>query len=317
MIESIEIYTPEIRLTNQMLESQFPEWPANKIYDKTGIVERHISAATESATDLAFEAGRRLLREKKTTEIDFVIFCSQTSGQAIPAKACLLQHRLGIPSSCGAIDINQGCSGFVYCLAVAIGLFNSIHCRQILLFNSDTYSKILSPTDRSTRTIFGDAAAATLLTRDNEPRIHSFEFGTDGSGADWLKCSDRAPFELGNNDQEYLVMNGPEVFNFTLERVPQMVTRILEKGNLGINDIDYYVFHQANRFMLDHLRKRLKIPEDRFPIYIQNYGNTVSATIPIVLKELTVSGKLKTGSRLLLAGFGVGLSWSGCIVEWK
>ena len=325
MIETVCTYLPRAVLTNDELEKLFPDWPANQIYLKTGIRERRIAAPDQCASDLAFEAARELLAESGNG-VDWLLFCTQTPDYLLPTTACILQRRLGLPSSSACIDFNLGCSGYVYGLALAQSLISGGGAERVLLLTADTYSKLLHPGDKTTRTIFGDAGTATYLCSTARARLHSFILGSDGSGAeslivrgggarcDWTRQQkETAPSAAADCS---LFMDGPEIFNFTLSAVPTMVKQVLDKANLSKDSIDLFVFHQANAFMLEHLRRKMDIPKDRFVIDLEFSGNTVSSTIPLALANANADGRLKAGMKILLAGFGVGFSWGGCILEW-
>lgn len=326
-IKGISYYLPENILSNNKLNKTFPEWSVDKISSKTGIFERHISSNNEFTSDMAVKASLKLFEEYNISpkEIDFILLCTQSPDYFLPTTACIIQDKLGIPTTAGALDFNLGCSGYVYGLAIAKGLIISNIAKNILLITSETYSKFIHPKDKSNKTIFGDAAAATLISSDGFAEILDFELGTDGSGAENLIVKNgatRNPFlsgvdiedEFGNirNDNN-LFMNGSEIFNFTSNSIPPLVSKILDKNNLNKEDIDLFIFHQANKFLLNHLRKKLGIPEEKFYIYLESCGNTVSSTIPIALKEAINENRLKGNT--LLAGFGVGYSWGSCIIK--
>lgn len=302
----IEYYLPEKALTNQMLASVYEGWTADKIYSKTGIHERRIVDETVSAIDLAECAAKKLFAKYSIDPqtVDFIVLCTQSSTYRLPSSSCLLQHRLGVKRSAGAITIDHGCSGFVYGLSVAKGLIVGGMADNVLLITTETYSRYIDASDRSTRTIFGDGAAATLVDRDDVNRIGAFSFGTDGSGGDKLIVKDGRLF-----------MDGPEIFNFTLDVVPATITSVLAANRLSKDDIDLFVFHQANRFMLDAIRKVCTLPREKYYVNLETTGNTVSSTIPIALKQLSDDGRLMPGMRVMLMGFGVGLSWAATIIE--
>jgi 3-oxoacyl-[acyl-carrier-protein] synthase-3 len=232
---------------------------------------------------------------------------------------------LGIPTTAGAIDFNLGCSGYVYGLSIAKGLIFSGTAQNVLLITSETYSKHLHPKDKSNRTIFGDGAAATLVSNEGFAEILNFSLGTDGRGAENLITKTGAfRFTKAKNDlhfdeegnpvsSDHLYMNGTEIFNFTLENVPIIVEDTLKKNNLSMNGISLFIFHQANKYLMNFLRKKLRIKEEKFYYFIENVGNTVSSTIPIALKEAQNENKLH--GNILLAGFGVGYSWGGLVLN--
>ncbi|RZJ51224.1 MAG: ketoacyl-ACP synthase III [Flavobacterium sp.] len=332
-IKAISYYLPEAVLSNDLINQDFPEWGIEKISSKTGINSRHISAKDEFSSDMAVKAAENLFKEHNInrSEIDYLLFCTQSPDYFLPTTACIIQEKLGLETSIGALDFNLGCSGFVYGLSLAKGLIAGGMAKNVLLITSETYSKFIHPKDKSNKTIFGDAAAAALITNETGfCSIGNFIFGTDGKGAENLIVKQggmRFPVsnenediidEFGNvrNDKN-LFMNGTEIFNFTGEFVPKLTDAILEKSNLAKDDIDLFVFHQANKYMLNHLRKKIKIPEEKFFIAMEDCGNTVSSTIPIALYEAQKQGKINNSKNIILAGFGVGYSWAACnlIVE--
>lgn len=332
-IKDIAIHLPDGVLSNEELAALYPDWPADKIFEKTGIRERHIAAHDQTAGDLAFAAANTLFAQGKVSvdDVDFIILCTQAPDYILPTTACVLQDRLGVSRSAGALDVNLGCSGFVYGLSLAKGLVETGAARCVLLLTADTYSKYIHPLDKSVRTLFGDGAAATAIVAEtsNKTYIGPFVFGTDGSGAKNLMVEaglyrkpkteitavERAD-ESGNvRSLENLYMNGAEVMAFSLKEVPKAIDALLEKSGQSRDKIDYFVLHQANKFMLEALRKKLKLPEEKLPVFIANCGNTVSSTIPMTLYKMRVSGMLKDGDETMLVGFGVGYSWAACLMN--
>lgn len=330
-IARISYYLPEKILSNARLSEEFPEWSVDKIANKTGIIQRHIADENVCSSDLGFESSIRLFNEYNIDPqiIDYILFCTQSPDYFLPTSACLLQEKLGIPTSAGALDFNLGCSGFVYGLNLANALIKSGQSKNILLITAETYSKFIHPKDKSVRTIFGDGSASCLITESDEDQIGPFVLGTDGRGANNLIVKAGA-FRLPGSKNDFkeendefgnvrsdavLYMNGAEVFNFTLREVPVLIHQLLEKSNLALDDIDLFVFHQANSYMLETLRKKLDIPKEKFFMYLENVGNTVSATIPIALREAMNQNLIKAGTKVMLVGFGVGYSWAGTIVK--
>jgi 3-oxoacyl-[acyl-carrier-protein] synthase-3 len=335
VIGGISYILPDSVLTNEELAAAFPGWTVDKIASKTGIQQRHIAAPEECSSDLAVAAARKLFAESGIGPdgVDYVLFCTQSPDYFLPATACLIQHRLGIPITAGAIDFNQGCSGFVVGLGLAKGLIETGQARRVLLLTAETYSKFIHPADRSIRTLFGDAAAATFVEASDEagqePCIGPFVYGTDGRGAQHLivprggmrqrilSTAEPVEDEQGNirtaND---LRMNGAEIFNFTLRTIPPVVQELLNKAGLDLDAIDLFVFHQANGYMLEHLRKKLRIPKSKFFLHLSDCGNTVSSTIPIALKSALDEGVLRSGQRVMVVGFGVGYSWAAALLSW-
>lgn len=328
VIAAIEEYLPAGRLTNAQLEAEYPEWPAAKILDKTGVETRGLAAAGECASDLGYEAARRLLESGAVaaSEIDFLLFCTQAPDHFLPTTACLLQQRLGLPTSCGALDINLGCSGFVYGLSLAQGLIEATGLSNVLLITADTYSKFIHPQDRSVRTVFSDGAAATLVqAREAEaPALGPYVFGTDGRGAEKLivpaggmrlprssATAQAATDGFGNTrSPDHLYMNGPDIMQFTLSMVPALCRDLCAKAGVALEQVDYLVFHQASAFMLEALRKKMKIAPERYSICLRETGNTVSSTIPIALRRDRAAGRIAPGALVMLIGFGVGYSWA-------
>lgn len=336
VISGVEYYVPERVLTNAELARNYPEWTEERIEQKLGIVERHIAAEDECASDMGVKAAKRLFATGVCSpqEIDYLLFCTQSPDYFLPTSACLIQGQLGLPQSAGALDFNLGCSGYIYGLSLAKGLVETGQSKNLLLITADTYSKYLHPQDKSVRTLFGDGAAATLVRACPRPNpsepsaIGPFVLGTDGSGARNLiveagALRRRSPStkvvldENGNPKCDAcLYMNGGEIFSFTLDRVPATVTELLAKAGLGLGDIDLFVFHQANKYMLDVLRKACGIPEDKFCVCFRHFGNTVSSTIPIALKHAADNRRLQKGATVMLVGFGVGYSWGATLVRW-
>lgn len=331
-IKAVSYYLPPDVLSNADLHLQFPEWSIEKIARKTGIIERHIAGPGVCASDLGVESARRLFAEHQIdpSTIDFLLFCTQSPDYPLPTTACLIQDRLKLPTSAGALDFNLGCSGFVYGLSLARGLIESGDARNVLLITAETYSKFIHPRDKSVRTIFGDGAAATLIApASGTARLGPFVFGTDGRGGPNLivptggmrnpagtsPAPDEEDEDGNTRNRDSLYMNGGEVFNFTLQRIPRLVADLMAKAELVEADIDLYVFHQANDYMLEALRKKLKLPTEKFWVSMSHCANTVSATIPIALVDAMAAGRLQPGSRVMLAGFGVGYSWGGCIAQ--
>lgn len=328
-IKAISYYLPEKVMTNELLVRDFPEWTVEKVASKIGISERHIADEGECASDLAVKAAEKLFLEHTVnkSDIDFLLICTQSPDYFLPTTACLVQERLGLPTSVGALDFNLGCSGFVYGLSLAKGLVCSGVAKNVLLITAETYSKFIHPKDKGNRTIFGDAATATLISTSGFAAIGNFSLGTDGRGANNLMVKSgglRVPqkqndlsFDESNNPKssDFLSMEGSEIFNFTLEAVPLLVEDTLKKNGLQKKEIDLFVFHQANKYMMNFLRKKIKIDEEKFYYYLENVGNTVSSTIPIALYEAQKENKLI--GNILLAGFGVGYSWAGVVLKIK
>jgi len=330
-IHAIAVHLPKSSVTNEQLHLENPDWEMDRIAQKTGIEARHIASPGETASDLAWAAAERLFEDNSAdrSEIDYVLFCTQSPDYFLPATACILQHRLRLPVTCGAIDFNQGCSGYVYGLQLASALVRSGTARKVLLLTGETYSRYIHPRDRSVRVLFGDAGSATLIS--NMPggaRIIDSVVGTDGGGwqnlivpAGGARMPKDADAQVESEDengsirsQANLYMQGQELFAFTLKRVPPMVKQLLAKTGISDTDVDMFVFHQANAFMNEHLRAKMGIDAAKTPLYLREIGNTVSNTIPLTLCSL--ESKLESGKKVMLAGFGVGYSWGASLLEW-
>ena len=326
-IKALAYYLPEKVVTNDDLVREFPEWTVEKIASKIGVTERHIAADNETAGDLAVKAAEKLFAESdvKKDQIDFVILCTQSPDYFLPSTACLIQERLGLSTRCGAFDIDLGCSGYEYGLAVAKGLLVAGIAHSILLLTAETYTKHLHPQDKGNRTIFGDAASATLIAEDGFAKIGEFVLGTDGKGAESLIHKSGAwrmpvPTDAVAWDEsgtpisdDYLYMDGKAIFDFTSDAVPPMIEETLHKNQLGMDEVDLFIFHQANKYMINYLRKLIGIDKDKFYLFLEHVGNTVSSTIPIALCEARKENRLH--GNVLLAGFGVGFSYGAAMLQ--
>ncbi len=319
-ITAIEYCLGDTVESNQALLTDNPTWDLPQIESATGIVARRICRPDQTASDLAAEAAARLFQHHLVNRgrIDALIVCTQSPDYLIPSTACILQERLQLSTSTMAFDVNMACSGYIYGLSLAHSLIASGQANTVLLINADTYSKFIDKSNRTCRPLFGDAAAATLIEGvDGRDQIGPFDFGTDGRGYDKLILrgsglrGDAAAKERLN-----LEMDGAAVLMFTMSMVPRTIEALFKKTGLTQAEIDLFVFHQASKKVLDNLSRILKIPEEKMVRAFAEYGNTVSATIPIALKDAQRQGRLTSGQRLLLAGFGVGLSWGSCCVTW-
>lgn len=319
----IKTYFPVRVLTNQDLEKEFPEWSADKIGQKVGIISRHVASEDETPLDLAEKACLGLFQDHPEVKeaVDYLLFCTQNPDYILPGNSSILQNRLGLPTSIGALDYNLGCSGYIYGLSLAKGLLLGHIAKGVLLVTAEAYTKRINRKDKGNRSIFGDAATATFLTEEDAGKIGEFVLGTDGSGAGNLIIKNgglRCP-EGGDEEKTYgsgniytdddLYMDGPEIFNFTIETVPGLIQNTLAKNNLEDKDVSYYVFHQANAYMLKYLQAIMNIPAEKFWIGMRETGNTVSSSIPIALNEAVISRTLCAGQTVVLSGFGVGYSF--------
>lgn len=329
-IKALSFVLPEQVVTNEELVADFPEWTVEKIAGKVGVNQRHVVKENETATDLAIQAANKLFienKEIKREDIDFILLCTQSPDYFLPSSACIIQDKVGIPTSCGAFDFNLGCSGYVYGLAVAKGLIMGGIAKNVLLLTAETYTKYLHDRDKGNKTIFGDAATATIVSTDGFAEIGDFVLGTNGAGAENLivrtgasrnpdKAGDLSFDENGNpHSSDFLFMNGAEIFSFTQKNVPIVVKETLEKNSINMDDVSLFLFHQANTYMLNFLRKKIKINPERFYINMSEVGNTVSNSIPIGLAEVNMKNPLVCN--VLICGFGVGYSWGGCVLTFK
>lgn len=297
-----------------------------EILKRTGIETRYIAAENETASDLAFRAAKKLLDQNPEykTKIDYLIFCSDCFDYIAPATSCILQHRLELPQSTACIDLPYGCSGYVYGLGMANAFLKSGMAKTVLFLTCDTSTKTLSPSNLEQRSIFSDVATANIITYSDNSTDNEFIFGSDGSGALDLYIENsafRKPIEKTacrneSNPFGQMVMNGTNVFTFALKTVPKLIKDTLEKNKLTMEEVDLFIFHQANGFMLETLRKKLNIPENKFYTNIKNYGNTVASTLPLAIFTAKEEKKLRKGMKVLLAGFGVGNSWGATVINY-
>jgi 3-oxoacyl-[acyl-carrier-protein] synthase III len=330
-LSAIATHLPDNVVTNEQLQAENEDWNLARIASKTGIESRHIARETETAGDLAYLAGRKLLDivAIRPNSIDYLLYCTQSPDYVLPATACVLQHRLGLSKNCAAIDINQGCSGYVYALHLARALVISGSARNVLLLTGETYSKYIHPRDRSVRVLFGDAATGSLISADGPgAKIGDACLGTDGGGAHNLMVGrDGACTANHVNHAEEgaaegglvrsaanLYMNGEQLFAFALRQVPNLVQETLVKSGLTTDQVQWFVFHQANAFMNRSLGVRLNIDAARMPTFLKYVGNTVSNTIPLTIVDC--HHQFTSGDKVMLVGFGVGYSWGACIITW-
>ncbi len=327
-ISAIEYYLPENYYDNNCLSNDFPGIDADRIEKRIGVKKRHIAGENQTALDLAYEASLNVFKDFDKDKIDFILLCTQSPDYFLPTSACILQEMLELNTNAGALDFNLGCSGYVYGLALAKGLIKSNVASNILLLTADTYSKHIHKKDRANRIIFGDGAAASIISACENEQIFEFSLGTDGKGKNNLivpnggfrsKYDENTPEYTDDNNnirsKNNLHMNSSEIFNFTIERIPAMVDNVLKKNNMDVDDIDFFIFHQANKYILNHLRKKLKINPDKFYINLTETGNTVSSSIPIALKDCLQNDLVSSSQKIMLCGFGVGYSWASTIIE--
>ncbi len=321
-------YLPEKILSNKDLVEEFEKITEDDILRRTGIKNRRISAPDEIASDMAFKVGEFFFEEHpehKKESIDLVVFCSEGFDYIAPASSCILHSRLNLPSNCASIDLPYGCSGYLYGLSMAKAYIESGMFKTVLFITADIPSKVIHKNDLELRSLFSDAATATLISNQFEigTEISEFIFGTDGNGACNLlveRSGFRNPID-GDYLKQYSLpvgqmrMDSTEIFLFALKTVPKLVEDTLAKNDLTQDQIDLFILHQANGFMLETLRKKLKISQEKFYFYIEDVGNTVSSTIPLAMMDAKQNGKIKPNMNILIAGFGIGNSWSATILK--
>lgn len=320
-IKAISTYFPKNILTNDAISAQFPEWNSEKILQKIGIEQRYIAQEDECASDMAAKAVLNLIEEHHLDKnaIDFLLLCTQTPDHILPTTACIVQEKAGLPTSCAALDINQGCSGYIYGLSLASSLITSGNFKNVILVTADTYTKYIHPKDKGNLSIFGDAATATLVSTEGAYCIGKPTLGTDGAGAENLIIRNggtRSPRNENSDDLDNFVdMKGGKIFNFIVKRTPEVVYNNLKTNHLDIKDIDLFVFHQANTHILNKVREEMEIPEEKFVIEMRYYGNTISSTIPIAFSEHLRKYPQKASEKIQFVGFGVGYSWGAICIE--
>jgi 3-oxoacyl-[acyl-carrier-protein] synthase-3 len=332
-IVDMAVGLPDRIVTNEQLCEENPEWDMAKIAGRSGVHSRHVAAAGETALDLALAACRYLLSKNPDllATVDGLIMCTESEDYPMPPDGCVLHGLLGLRQDCFVTDINLACSGFVYGLALARGLMSTGMCHNILLVTADTYSKKINPRDRSSRVLFGDGAAVTWLSdTPGGGQVVDVVCATDGTGHDEFIVpggGDRMPISAdtaveheddnGNwRSQQDIHMDGLGILTFATAKVPQQVRALLNRNELTVSDIDLFVFHQASALVLDSLTRLLRIPPGKVFTNLEQLGNTVSSSIPIALSDALTSHAVIPGSRVLISGFGVGLSWASALLTW-
>lgn len=334
-IQALEHHLPERRLTNDELGKLYPDWSAEKIFNKTGIRERRIVGPNEFASDLGVAAAEKVIASTglDRSTVDLLVYCTQSPDYLLPTTACVMQERLGLPTTTAAFDYNLGCSAFPYGLAMIRGLIETGVASTALLVMADTYSRFIHPMDKSVRTLFGDGASAVLVTATEReaPTLGPFLLGTDGKGANNLivkRGGIREPLgaepltettdSSGNvRTEANLYMNGPAILEFTIRRIPTVFKALLARAEVTLSDVRWVIMHQANEYMLRYLQKKIGIPDEKFAVHLADSGNTVSSTIPIALQHLVKEGQIKRDDLLLTLGFGVGYSWGANLIRWS
>lgn len=312
---------PETVVTNDFLSTIMDtsdEW----ISSRTGIKERRL-VKEETTASMSSEAAKRALADAgiRPEEIDLIIVGTLTGDYVTPSTACEVQAAIGAVNAV-AFDINAACSGFLYGMNTAYAYMKSGICKTALVIGAETLSKIMDWNDRSTCVLFGDGAGAAVLALSEDESntgILAFEQGADGARGMVLAGRDRKnnnPLVKNPTDLEYVHMDGQEVYKFAVTTVPESIHRVLEKAGLKPEDIQYFLLHQANIRIIQSVSKRLHVPMDKFPISLDHCGNISAASVPILLDEVNKKGMLQKGDKIVMSGFGGGLTWGTCVVEW-
>jgi 3-oxoacyl-[acyl-carrier-protein] synthase-3 len=330
-VVDVAYHLPDGTLTNAELHRAHPDWNMDRIEQRTGVRSRHIAAPGETALDLALGACLKLFEANPTlrSSVDAVLFCTQSPDYVMPPNSALLHKLLGLPESVFALDFNLACSGYVYGLALALGLAASGIAKNILLVTADTYSRYVHPLDRSARVLFGDAAAATWLMASDQPGLIDVVCGTVGSEGEAFMVpaggcrvprsaeTAKPTRDLAGNVRtaENIRMDGQAVLEFMKRVIPSHVRGVLGRSGLTIGDVRCVIFHQASALALDWLEQELHLAAGQSFRNLLHVGNTVSASIPIALKDAMTQGVARPGDKILLVSFGVGLSYGSSILQ--
>ena len=331
-IRDIAVHFPEQVETIDDLHREHPTWDVGRVAARSGVLSRHVARPGETALDLALQACAKLFDRNPGLKetVDGILFCTQTGDYVMPPNACVLHRELALADGVFAFDTNLACSGYVYSLALAQGLILAGTCKEILLVTADTYSKLIHPGDRSARTLFGDGAAVSWVSASKDAvGIVDLLCETSGSGFENFYVpaggfrnprTSQTARETRNASgnvltDEHIHMSGLGVLAFVKSKIPSQVQRLLARNNFTTDDIDLFVFHQASKVALDSLTRALKLEPERVFDNLAHVGNTVSASIPISLAEAMATGRMRPGAKVVLCGFGVGLSWASALLQ--
>lgn len=329
-VTALAAAVPHTVINNYEYTQYFDKAQVKQVVDKVGIYQRRFADASTCSSDLCFAAAEKLIADNNIdrSEIDLLIFISQTSDYRMPATSVILQHRLGLANTTIAFDINLGCSAFMYGLSVAYSMMQHSGLRKALVLDGETRSKVYSPKDRRTAFLFGDGGVAALVERNEKFGKSHFSLNSDGSRENLIKINgggyrmpsseetlrERVVDEYGNiRNEEQGYMNGADVFNFVIVEIPKDLKRLLAETGTDVHSLDYYVFHQANNFINSYLAKKLKLDTSKIPSTVEKYGNTSSVSVPLTIVD-QLKGKMSGEKRLLLSAFGVGMTWASAIV---
>lgn len=331
IIKYIEYYLPENVISNEDLNKEYPSWEMDKIISKTGVKKRHIAEINETAYDLSVSACKKLFEYEELSTIDGIVYCTQSPDYIMPPNSFLLHKHLGCSERVLSFDYNHACTGYIYGLFMANSFIKSGAVKKILLINSDTYSKYINKKDRSARTLFGDGAAASIIENSvSNKGIIDIELASAGmfydkfyipAGGLRMPANEQTSVEKedlrGNiRSENDIIMDGLAVWSFVNSVVPKQINRILKKNNLSTSQIDLFIFHQASKMTIDSLVKKLRLDKAKVFTNLSEIGNTVSASIPIALKDAIDQGLINKGSKVLLSGFGVGMSYGSLIIQY-
>ncbi|NLX99501.1 MAG: ketoacyl-ACP synthase III [Rhodopirellula sp.] len=333
-IRDVACHLPSKAVSNDALAMENAHWDMNQVEQRAGVRQRHIAGDNETALDLGHQATLKLLAANPDlkSQIDVVLFCTQCPDYIMPPNACILHKLLDLPETVLAFDINLGCSGYIYALTIARGLIAAGTAANVLIVNADTYSKYIHKKDRSARVLFGDGAATSWIARNDgaDSGIIDLLCGTSGRNFDAFlipaggcrhartaqTAAEMTDISGNVRTQENIHMDGMGILSFVNSRVPRQVSALLARNDLSVSDVDLFIFHQASKMALDSLDRLLKIPPDKTFRNLLMIGNTVSASIPIAIREAADQGRLKKGDTVVLCGFGVGMSLGSVLLKW-
>ncbi|MCI6474519.1 MAG: ketoacyl-ACP synthase III [Mucispirillum sp.] len=310
------VYLPKKIVHNDDFINKYSDWNSKKTLEQTGVEMRHYAAEDESSATLGYNALMKLVEKYNIdiNTIDFLICVTETPDNVLPATAYKIHKLANLPKTCGAYDINHGCAGFTYGLLTAYNFIKAGSASNVVLITVDILSKFMEHSEKAIQTLIGDGAAACLITKHVCDNIMKFVYGTDSQGYDRVIVKHR------DDDPDkplFLHMDGMDVFSFAMHNIQNIVNEILNINNLSLDEIDMVIVHQANKIILEFIKRRLKLPDDRFYINMRYTGNTSSATIPIALNDLQENELLKHNQNILVLGFGVGYSWCGTVIKWN
>lgn len=331
-ITGIEYYLPEKVVTNEDLATANPGWDMAKIESKSGVKRRHIAEPAETALDLGIKAVEKILANGVIAkeQIEAIIFCTQSPDYIMPSNSFLIHKHFNFNENVWTFDYNLACSGYIYGLAICRGMIETGLAKNILLITADTYSKYINEKDRSTSILFGDGAAASIISHDLNEGIMDIILSSSGEKFDSFYIpagGSKMPKDISTKETtidqsgnvkslENIHMNGFAVWQFISKKVSEQINVLLQRNQMIADNIDLFIFHQASKMTLDSLVKILKIKEEKVFFNLENIGNTISSSLPIAIKDAAGSGRLKKGDIVLLSGFGVGLSWGSIIMKY-